>query len=621
MTMFLAPYTAIADIDGSPLDAGFLFFGEYGKDPELFPVEVFWDADFTVPAAQPIRTRNGYPVRNGSPTKVYLKTAKHSIAIKNKNSAFILVDFFNKGWDASFVVDSSGKNQQEINDNVNIVIRNQDTALSIFKALSPTQVSQWKDGITVEITNQLQDIVGNESGRTIWLPKGRALVTNKIHIGNRNVKLKGDVGDRYTAGNGTFLQTNFDGTLFELGNPIPEEDWASNLYAGVQGFKLEDLCIYQSNRNTPLNNGNGNSYGSNSIAVQDWGGGDLNFRNVQFEGFKHAVWGLQSDINTFYRLRAHYNKQALFFTTKCQQLVIEDIYAFFNDTVIAGSMGSTQIIRPVLVGNGSETDYDIDIYCGSNAIRIVEPWLETLEGTPHKREAYIRVGGQPSVVGGSTSAVNGFEIVAPFVYTNLQSAPNTTKHLVDVGRAIRGIVDEPSCPANQSLNLAKVVNVLNDSGITNDNCQLKINGKRESPTKLYNNAGSTSPNIAISYDNFGSSGNLNGEGRHTFGRVDGVAGSNFMLTSENQPGQFQIRQPTYTGGQTTRFHLQRSYQDRSSIPTSGSYEKGDYIRNINPSVLGTTGSQYFVKGWIRLTTGSNHVLNTDWAEERVLTGT
>lgn len=114
MTMFLAPYTAIADIDGSPLDAGFLFFGEYGKDPELFPVEVFWDSDFTVPAAQPIRTRNGYPVRNGSPTKVYLKTAQHSIVIKNRNSAFILVDFNNKGWDASFVVDGN-ESQHQIN--------------------------------------------------------------------------------------------------------------------------------------------------------------------------------------------------------------------------------------------------------------------------------------------------------------------------------------------------------------------------------------------------------------------------------------------------------------------------------------------------------------------------
>ena len=114
MTMFLAPYTAIADIDGSPLDAGFLFFGEYGKDPELFPVEAFWDADFTVPAAQPIRTRNGYPVRNGSPTKVYLKTAQHSIVIKNRNSAFILVDFNNKGWSADFVVDGN-ESQHQIN--------------------------------------------------------------------------------------------------------------------------------------------------------------------------------------------------------------------------------------------------------------------------------------------------------------------------------------------------------------------------------------------------------------------------------------------------------------------------------------------------------------------------
>lgn len=115
MTMFLAPYTAIADVDGSPLDAGFLYLGEYGKDPEMFPVEVFWDADFTVPAAQPIRTRNGYPVRNGSPAKVYLKTAQHSIVIKNRNSAFILVDFKNKGWDASFVVDGD-KTQKQIND-------------------------------------------------------------------------------------------------------------------------------------------------------------------------------------------------------------------------------------------------------------------------------------------------------------------------------------------------------------------------------------------------------------------------------------------------------------------------------------------------------------------------
>lgn len=143
MTMFLAPYTAIADIDGSPLDAGFLFFGEYGKDPELFPVEVFWDADFTVPAAQPIRTRNGYPVRNGSPTKVYLKTAQHSIVIKNRNGAFILVDFKNKGWDASFIVDGD-ENQHEINNKTTRQIANI-SDLKNYKPLKNSQIIQLID--------------------------------------------------------------------------------------------------------------------------------------------------------------------------------------------------------------------------------------------------------------------------------------------------------------------------------------------------------------------------------------------------------------------------------------------------------------------------------------------
>ncbi|MFW1754302.1 hypothetical protein [Acinetobacter wanghuae] len=108
MTMFLAPYTAIADIDGSPLDAGFIFFGEFGKNPESFPIPVYWDADFAIPAAQPIRTRNGYPIRNGSPCKIYLKQAEHSLVIKNKNLSAVLVEMNNKGISSSLLVRPNG---------------------------------------------------------------------------------------------------------------------------------------------------------------------------------------------------------------------------------------------------------------------------------------------------------------------------------------------------------------------------------------------------------------------------------------------------------------------------------------------------------------------------------
>ena len=193
MTMFLAPYTAIADIDGSPLDAGFLFFGEYGKDPELFPVEVFWDADFTVPATQPVRTRNGYPVRNGSPTKVYLKTAQHSIVIKNRNSAFILVDFNNKGWDASFVVDASGQNQQQIN--------NETVYSSRFGNLSEAEQHAFTQNKTLHVNNSNSldspitfrvDVEFTSTGEIIQ--NGNPIIFNKNIKAGRYQIFKGDGG-------------------------------------------------------------------------------------------------------------------------------------------------------------------------------------------------------------------------------------------------------------------------------------------------------------------------------------------------------------------------------------------------------------------------------------------
>lgn len=59
----------------------------------------------------------------------------------------------------------------------------------------------------------------------------------------------------------------------------------------------------------------------------------------------------------------------------------------------------------------------------------------------------------------------------------------------------------------------------------------------------------------------------------------------------------------------------------ASIPATGKYVRGHFVRNVNPIVVGSTGAQYVVNGWLRITNGSSHVLNTDWVEERTLTGT
>ena len=58
----------------------------------------------------------------------------------------------------------------------------------------------------------------------------------------------------------------------------------------------------------------------------------------------------------------------------------------------------------------------------------------------------------------------------------------------------------------------------------------------------------------------------------------------------------------------------------NTMPTSGTYVRGHFVRRTQPLIAGTAGAQYVVTGWVRLTTGSGHVLNVDWAEVRSPSG-
>jgi hypothetical protein len=58
-----------------------------------------------------------------------------------------------------------------------------------------------------------------------------------------------------------------------------------------------------------------------------------------------------------------------------------------------------------------------------------------------------------------------------------------------------------------------------------------------------------------------------------------------------------------------------------ALPTTGTYLKGDYVAKAVPVVSGVATQQYVIRGWLRITDGSAHVLNTDWVECRTLTGT
>ena len=88
LTQLAPPYPIFTDKSGSPLDNGYLYFGEVNKNPETNPIQVYYDSAFTQPAAQPLRTSNGYVMRNGSPALIYAGS-QFSVTVRNKQNELV----------------------------------------------------------------------------------------------------------------------------------------------------------------------------------------------------------------------------------------------------------------------------------------------------------------------------------------------------------------------------------------------------------------------------------------------------------------------------------------------------------------------------------------------------
>jgi parallel beta-helix repeat protein len=81
-------YPIFTDIDGQPLEDGFIWLGTANLDPQTNPITVYLDAALTIPVAQPIRTLAGYPASSGTPARLYVDS-DYSIRVMNKNGSTV----------------------------------------------------------------------------------------------------------------------------------------------------------------------------------------------------------------------------------------------------------------------------------------------------------------------------------------------------------------------------------------------------------------------------------------------------------------------------------------------------------------------------------------------------
>lgn len=175
-------YPIIVDSSGHPLDNGIVYIGVKGQNAEAYPIQIFYDEDFTIPAPQPLRTINGYFSRNGSPAKIFINGITCSIIVKDKFKVLQWSDLNYSG--ISTGNEYNGLSQNQVNDGIN----------SIQDLLA---IPNPKDGSRVYVKSYYVGL-GKGGGEFVF-NKSNEFVNNGITIFNGWKRVSSDL-DTYKAG-------------------------------------------------------------------------------------------------------------------------------------------------------------------------------------------------------------------------------------------------------------------------------------------------------------------------------------------------------------------------------------------------------------------------------------
>jgi hypothetical protein len=172
-----SPFPIFTDVDGNPLEDGYVYVGTAGLNPETNPIQVYWDAALTAPAAQPIRTLGGYPSNSGSAGRLYVNADDCSMTVRNKNGSLIFsalnqTDRFSSAL-IGFTQSGTGAVASTVQEKLREIVSVKD-----FGAVG--------DGVTDD-TAAIQaaiDSIGSTGG-TIFFHVGDYLITSGLDVGTK----------------------------------------------------------------------------------------------------------------------------------------------------------------------------------------------------------------------------------------------------------------------------------------------------------------------------------------------------------------------------------------------------------------------------------------------------
>lgn len=91
MTKLTNPIPLFLDLRGALIDAGRVWVGVAGQDPEANPIPLFWDVARTIPASQPLAIMGGRIVNGAYPGSIYFAATDYSMRTRDADGN--LVDY------------------------------------------------------------------------------------------------------------------------------------------------------------------------------------------------------------------------------------------------------------------------------------------------------------------------------------------------------------------------------------------------------------------------------------------------------------------------------------------------------------------------------------------------
>lgn len=197
MTEIVAPFQQFFDTSGAPLANGMIYIGAANLDAETNPIAVFWDEALTIPAAQPIRTLNGYPARNGAPGRLYVNAASYSITVRNAQSRVMYSDLdvtvasSLDDFKAELAAPSGSNLIGFLQSGANATFRTLQSKMR--DAVSVDDFGAVGDGITDD-TSAIQAAIASGAKR-VFIPAGTYRTTATISVSASGVMLQGEGPD------------------------------------------------------------------------------------------------------------------------------------------------------------------------------------------------------------------------------------------------------------------------------------------------------------------------------------------------------------------------------------------------------------------------------------------